>query len=120
MRPLSRWKDNCCSVNRFLGALSLGLSTMPSTFFFLIPNECAGFCLDIARENRRRRRERNACRDAMFAAENGERALGLRNRQKIEQFPRQSRHERQNEDRDLAQDFGSHIEHSALPRGIAL
>ena len=76
--------------------------------------------LDIAREHRRGRRQRRARRDTMRAAETREDALVLRDRQQIEQFCRRRRHERQRQNADLAQHFGGHVEHGALPRRIGL
>src|SRR6516165_2949377 len=76
--------------------------------------------LDIAWKNRRRRWEQHSRCETMSAAEVGESALGFRHRQKIEQFYRCGRHEWKNENRDLAQGVGGHIEHRALPRRIGL
>src|SRR5271168_867993 len=57
--------------------------------------------LDIAREHRRRRRQRDTRGDAVLAAEEGEGALLGRHRQQVQKLGGRRWHERQRQNSDL-------------------
>src|ERR1043166_8357969 len=69
----------------------------------------ARFRLDIARKNRRGRRQLGSGRDAMRAAEMREVAFRRRNSEQIKQFLPRFMHERLRQDRDLPENLGRDV-----------